>query len=91
MILKVINKMNPDLLQLGATAVVAIAAFGVFAKIIEALLKRKKNTNGISDMEKVRTELALVNQKLNNHIEHIGDDIREIKNEIKEIRDLLNK
>jgi len=42
-------------------------------------------------MEKVRTELALVNQKLNNHIEHIGDDIREIKNEIKEIRDLLNK
>ena len=69
--------------ELSAIAIISI----FFLKEFFAYLRTKKNGNGHSvNYEK---ELALINQKLDNHILHICDDIKEIKDDIKKITEAI--
>ena len=74
--------MPEDLTQLGAVAIIFI----FFLKEFFSYLKTKRNGMP-TNYEK---ELALVNQKLDNHIEHICGDLDETKEEIKMIKKDVN-
>jgi len=63
---------NPELLQIGAVSIIFLFAIKEFF----AWLKVRKNGNNGTDYT---TQLALVNNKLDNHIIHIEEDIKEIK------------
>jgi len=70
------------------TELTAIAIICIFLiKEVFAYLRNRK-TNGNANY---KTELALVNQKLDNHINTISETLRDIKEEIREIKgDILD-
>ena len=72
---------HPELLQLGAVAVIFLFAIKEFFQ----WLKNRKNSNG----QDVNLQLVMLNQKLDNHIQHIRYEIIEIKEDIREIKDKL--
>ena len=71
--------MPEDITQLGAVAIIFI----FFLKEFFSYLKAKKSNGQISNYDK---ELALINQKLDNHIAHFCRDLGEAKTEIKGIQ-----
>ena len=70
--------MPEDITQLGAVAIIFI----FFLKEFFAYLKSKKN--GVTP--NYDKELALINQKLDNHVTHFCSDLGEAKTEIKGIQ-----
>jgi len=74
---------NPELLQLGAVGII----FLFFIKEFFQWLKNKKNNN---NKEEVKFQLMLLNQKVDNHIQHIRDELIEIREDIRDIKNKLS-
>ena len=74
---------NPELLQLGAVAIIFLFAIREFFQ----WLKNKKNNN---NKEEVKFQLMLLNQKVDNHIQHIRDELIEIREDIRDIKNKLS-
>lgn len=74
---------NPEYLQLGAVAIIFLFAIKEFF----SYLKSRKTTGTSNNYE---VELAKINEKLNNHIEHFCKSLDENCGDIKDIKKDIN-
>ena len=74
---------NPEILQITAIGIIFLFSVREFF----SWLKTKKNGNG----SMYATQLAVLNNRLDNHISHIENDIKEIKVSQKEQLEAIMK
>lgn len=75
--------LTPDIMQIGAVAII----FLFCAREFFSYLKSRKGEGKNGTYLGIDKELMLINQKLDNHIEHICEAMTEMKMDIKGIKD----